>query len=702
MSDAYQRTFRGYLIDHHSPAPPVVTLDKLSIDEYRAFFRTACISNLMVYCKDHWGYSYYDTQLGVRHPALKQDWVAAIRQVLREEGIEFNAYYCLEYDTLAPTLHPEWSLVDAAGQPVRLKGRMAKWGMPCYETGYRNQVLGQLREIVSQYQPDSLFLDIFGKSLCYCPSCRARFKREFGYDLPVAGTENLDEYQSLDFGAAGQDVNRFLENCAADLFAEIKQTLKAIDPTLKITINFAALYPKRIRDMLDYQFTEPWAGNWLSAAYSRDTARNQFPQLGPGDVSDVYNYRPAAIYRLAAAQIAAAGCRVFLYSGSQHVDGTLEHEEARRIGEAYAEIKAIEPWLTDRELVADVAIIQSDASGRARAGNQVIANAIGRCKQSDVHREAVLGAMTCCDAANLTWCVLPEQDAALQCLSEYRLVILAGVYHINAVLKEALHAYVRQGGTLLADGACGLYNLDGTMVMDWPLADLTGGRFIQVLDQYQESAWGAYLEPDQHDVWQHVPPTFLPTGPVQYGVQATEATAVGKIRFPATALTDTTWVNWWCPPPAAGATDFPALLDHQDGLGRVFYVACEFFRGRGQGLHLMQALFQGLIDQLLPDPSLQLISQTPEAVGFMAYQRGRSLIIHHLSHLAEKTGGEAPYIAGGSLRLQAERFPALKAAVFYPQNQELPLRREGIWIDIDLPPLQIHQLVVIDLEKQPD
>ena len=79
--------------------------------------------------------------------------------------------------------------------------------------------------------------------------------------------------------------------------------------------------------MLDYQFTEPWAGNWLSAIYSRDTARGQYPQLGPGDVSDVYNYRPEAVYRLAAAQIVAGGCRAFLYSGSQHVDGTLEHEE---------------------------------------------------------------------------------------------------------------------------------------------------------------------------------------------------------------------------------------------------------------------------------------------------------------------------------------------------------------------------------------
>ncbi len=235
MSGLYQSAFRGYLIDHHSPAPPAVTLEHLDIAEYRSFFRTAGISSLMLYCKDHWGYSYYDTDIGTQHPALKQDWVAAVSKVLREESIELNAYYCLEYDSLAPDIHPEWSILDAKGGPVSLKGRMAKWGMPCYETGYREYVLGQLAEIVRNYHPDSLFLDIFGKSLCYCPACRAKFQEKFGY---------------------------------------------------------------------------------------RDVAR-------------------------------------------------------------------MEPYLTGRKLVAEVAILQSDRSSAAKAGNRVVMNAIGRCKQSDPHREAM-------------------------------------------------------------------------------------------------------------------------------------------------------------------------------------------------------------------------------------------------------------------------------------------------------------------------
>ena len=92
MSNQYKHTYRGYLIDHHSPSFEGMTLDKLRIEDYEAFFKEAHINLLMVYCKDHWGYSYYDTKLGVKHPALKIDWVRELAEVLKRQKIEFNAY----------------------------------------------------------------------------------------------------------------------------------------------------------------------------------------------------------------------------------------------------------------------------------------------------------------------------------------------------------------------------------------------------------------------------------------------------------------------------------------------------------------------------------------------------------------------------------------------------------------------------------
>ena len=47
----------------------------------------------MIYCKDHWGNSYYDTKIGKIHGGLKQDWIRQLIPVLRKHDIEFTAYY---------------------------------------------------------------------------------------------------------------------------------------------------------------------------------------------------------------------------------------------------------------------------------------------------------------------------------------------------------------------------------------------------------------------------------------------------------------------------------------------------------------------------------------------------------------------------------------------------------------------------------
>ena len=304
---------------------------------------------------------------------------------------------------------------------------------------YRTYVLGQLKEIVEGYHPDSLFLDIFGKSLCYCETCCAKFEEAYGYALPTSEEDIL---------AHVKDINDFLDTSAYEMLKEIKETLHAIDPTLKITINFAALYNKGIRDELDYQFTEPWAGNWLSAAYSRDTAKGQFPQLGPGNVSEVYNYRHDNVYLLAAAEIAAQGCRVFMYSGSQRPDGSLEYTEARKIGKAYREVEKFEHYLNDREVIADVAILQSDVAHQAIKQTSFVPNAMGRVRTNSLHREAVLGAMKLCDQAQVTWKVVPEQEVILATLSKHKVVLLPSVYYISSQLQETLEQYVAAGGSL--------------------------------------------------------------------------------------------------------------------------------------------------------------------------------------------------------------------------------------------------------------
>ena len=100
MSDLYRDSRRCYLIDHHSPAPPAVTLDHLDIAEYEEFFDTAQIDSVMVYCKDHWGMTYFDSKVpgSMKHPGIQGDWIRTVRDSVARKNLEFIAYYCIEYD----------------------------------------------------------------------------------------------------------------------------------------------------------------------------------------------------------------------------------------------------------------------------------------------------------------------------------------------------------------------------------------------------------------------------------------------------------------------------------------------------------------------------------------------------------------------------------------------------------------------------
>ncbi len=693
MSNRYQKSYRGYLIDHHSPDPPIVTLENLDVEEYEQFFKEANINHLMLYCKDHWGAAYYDTKVGRKHPGLKLDWIAALRPVLQRLKIEFNAYYCLEYETYAPITHPEWSTLKADGAPLRLTGRIPKWAMPCYETGYRHYVLEQLKEIVPGYQPDSLFLDIFGKSLCYCPACRAKFKRQLGYDIPETD-EGLKQHNN--------DVSKFLDGCAKGMLEEIISAVKAIDPEIKVTINFAALYPKEIRDLLDYQFTEPWAGNWFSAAYSRDTAVGQYPQLGPGDVSEVYNYQPENIYILAAAQIAAQGCRVFFYSGSQHVDGTLEHEEARRVGAAYREVEKFEKYLGDREVIADIGIIQSDIASKIKASKSIVVNAIERAKQGSEHRDALLGAMKLCDYCKLTWAIIPEQELTPEKARRYQMLLLPEVFYVSERLKSLLEDYVKEGGLLLSAGGTGLYGLDGKILDHYALSELYGCEFVERVEQYRASAWGSYLQLSKENDWKQLPDTFPPVSAITYKAQCNRAMPLAWFVEPATEVTEEKWVNWWCPPPAH-LTNNPAILENTFGMGKVIYSAFDLFKMEIRGFNLTRELFRSLIERNLKEPSIRLETDHRNTLGYVCYDRKeqREMIVHEVSHLAEAMRGDAPEIEGGVLNInQSFKHGIEKAELVYPVHQDLEITDTGNGCAaIKLPRLKIHSVIRIEYSK---
>jgi hypothetical protein len=692
MSDLYKKTFRGYLIDHHSPDPPTVTLENINVDEFEKFLLEANVNNLMVYFKDHWGNSYYDTKIGKKHAGLKEDWIAKLAPLLKELNIEFNAYYCFEYDTFAPAANPEWAVKKQDGTPLRCGensyAAIAKWGIPCYETGYRAYILDQLKEIISNYKPDSLFIDIFGKSLCYCETCKSKFKNKYGYDIP-----------SDDKGILGKkkDLIEYLNDSSERMLEDVKKQLKEIDPTLAITVNFAAHYPKEIRNKLDYVFTEPWAGNWLSAIYARDTSRGKYPQLGPGDVSSVFNYLPETVYELAAAQITAGGCRAFIYSESMRPDGSLEFEEAKRVGTAYREVEKYEALLEDREVISDIGIIQSDIEDEVKMSKPLIANAIGRAKVGGPHRDAILGAMKICDYLKYPWDIIPEEEATIERITSHKAIILPNMYYLSDKLKDTLSEFVKKGGILLCSDETSLYDRSGNKLSDFSIKDMLGLSFTGKDEKYSNNNWSAYINTDKSSLWKYTAHTCHPVKDYKILVEPLTADKRGWFIDPACELTPTTWVNWGYPPPSK-QTEHPAVLINQFGKGKVVYSAFDIFTMENHEYNWIKGLFKGILEECM-EPTIYLNTETPSILSFAAYKKDNRLIIHEISNMAKLTKGDAPNICGGELIVSKGAGAVKEAHMYYPSKKSLPVEEEQNFYRIKLENIRIHNIIILTFNE---
>ena len=72
-----------------SAAARCCLLNHLDIHEYEAFFDTANIDSLMVYCKDHWGVTYYPSNVpgSQQHKGVQKDWIQEVSNLLKKKNM---------------------------------------------------------------------------------------------------------------------------------------------------------------------------------------------------------------------------------------------------------------------------------------------------------------------------------------------------------------------------------------------------------------------------------------------------------------------------------------------------------------------------------------------------------------------------------------------------------------------------------------
>lgn len=180
-------------------------LSQIDVNRYAKDLANAGVQSILFYVNSHTGHCLFPTQTGISHSGIgARDVVREVLDACQKESIDVFLYYSMVFNNDCYQEHPDWRILDSAALASRQKAGGSdvlggRYGVCCPNTAYRQFVFDQLREIAQRY-PDcsGFFLDmVFWPEVCYCPSCRDRFKRETGLDLPLVINWGMPEWEAF-------------------------------------------------------------------------------------------------------------------------------------------------------------------------------------------------------------------------------------------------------------------------------------------------------------------------------------------------------------------------------------------------------------------------------------------------------------------------------------------------------------------------
>ena len=304
-------------------------------------------------------------------------------------------------------------------------------------------------------------------------------------------------------------------------------------------------------------------------------------------------------------------------------------------------------------------------------------------------------------------------------LAPYRLLILPNTACLNRDQALAITKFVERGGGLVASVDASLSNETGTPHRNFSLASLFGvdyqgipaqqegqreqldANFLKgVGSDYWEKRKSVYdLRPVPHPIFDHPKiREYLGDASVTFKGQAVAVKPRAGARVIATMT-----------PRNQSKPEYPAMVVHQYGKGRTVYLAA--------GLDSAYYLYAYPYQRIMLAQALRWAAQTapPIAVtapmcvhsSFFRQQKDGKRLIVHLYNDVNTTGGHAFPQDDAPLREETlpihdiqVRFNGYKISRVHlePEGFELPVHREGDQIEVTVPKLEIHSMVVAELE----
>jgi hypothetical protein len=528
--------------------------------------------------------------------------------------------------------------------------------------GYRRLVLGQLAELRDKYHPDGFWLDGYfphtGEN-CFCEFCRTKYRNETGRDLLETKGE------------------AWYDTCLVDFTREVRNLVKEINPACVLGQNTGSRIPG-VEEYVDFLTHEAVDSSTISLMCRGMRSLGKPYESTYRLYSSVGSWAMKGWNRIlleAGTTLAHGGACCLELPPLQ--TGKIMDEPVERLKELGKFVRAIEPYVVGTKGVYDAAIFDPETqfgwSNRPNPG----------------------------------WhSVLMERDIPFNIIysnaeiSEYPLIILDDKITLDEWLAEKLKAFVNEGGSLIVEAGAAQF---GT-----PAGDIIS-EILGLTSQGKTGQPAQYLSDLDNRLKTNMGEDELIIEGEAYKVNVTTAKPLAFLRyeFSPRAADKNIMINL---PPAKSRSNDPAITVNPFGQGRAMFIACPLAAHEIKGhksrwddarefpMQLAENLARFMIRQpLLP-------GNTPAGVEVVINAKENLHIVHLLNNYA--TGQYIDNrkgllkLANVPVTLNEQRIGRVKKAfsLNYAENQkvELPLRRNGAWVEVKIPEMSVYEIIILE------
>lgn len=678
--DWLRKRQRIYWYDQYALNDQEVAFSNFDPDRIAAELKTTGADILAVYAANQFSVAYYPSTVWPMHPNLKgRDYFGEVSSRLQRQGQKVIAYI-----NWLESRHPEWYVVPLGGRPEK-EFPLASWAKPddpdwrvqrvpggawrfaCINSPRRAQVVRVAREIVEKYRPDGFHLDMFfNPGVCVCDYCRPSLEK-------ICGTTDIT-IEAIN--AHWREFIDWRNECSASLIGEVSAILRehgvfaAHNGQNPLWLSPIYGFDRNLLPHLDLYLSEIFYdlhASDLTMRWHRAIGMPSCELLTSTSPGHAHLSVPFAAWQVSAASAKANGCNIL---GPCGVGAYPDTTSSKRLLDTVR--RGLDFFMEDADLHDDatpdakVALVFSWATRKYfREGRMDWSQELDGWSRVLIEEHIPFEVLV---AENVT---------SADDLRPFDLVILPNTAYVDDDFCEAVAAYVRTGGRVLATGETSLGNGQGFDRADFAMGELFGitrkgaveGNFAMEGSVEPEPATGVFQQV-------HASGQILAR---QFATDPDGAVAGGPDPFPIRT------------------TEWPVAVTRDVEDGCVLYVA--FGLGRYYALqtlvHARDRMAQ-YIDRLLPQRQIRV--EAPRCLDVTIWRRERPA--RTVIHLANRTplAHDLPRLHEvtpvSEVRLEFES-PYPNARVTF-RKAEATAERIGNTIAVRIPELDVYAAVVIE------